>query len=107
VDTLATSSQLGWCRYGQSAICRLSGLENNQSWKADIAMDTPPIVSPQEWESARQELLVKEKELTRAGHAMAALRRRMPWVPVDKDYEFLGPEGTAQSCAAVSLLNCR
>jgi predicted dithiol-disulfide oxidoreductase (DUF899 family) len=56
-------------------------------------MDTPPIVSPQEWESARQELLVKEKELTRAGDAMAALRRRMPWVPVDKDYEFIGPEG--------------
>jgi hypothetical protein len=75
--------------------------------EADIAMDTPPIVSPQEWESARQELLVKEKELTRAGDAMAALRRRMPWVPVDKDYEFIGPEGTAQSCAAVSLLNCR
>ena len=29
-------------------------------------MDLPPIVSPQEWDAARQELLVKEKELTRA-----------------------------------------
>ena len=35
-------------------------------------MKTPPIVSPQEWEAARQELLVKEKELTRARDALAA-----------------------------------
>ena len=40
-------------------------------------MNIPPIVSPQEWEAARQELLVKEKELTRARDAMAAQRRRM------------------------------
>lgn len=49
-------------------------------------MNTPPIVSPQAWEAARQELLVKEKELTRARDAMAAQRRRMPW-----DYRFAGP----------------
>ena len=35
-------------------------------------MDMPPIVSPKEWEAARQELLVKEKELTRARDALAA-----------------------------------
>ena len=35
-------------------------------------MNLPPIVSPQEWEAARQELLVEEKELTRARDAMAA-----------------------------------
>src|SRR4249919_1078399 len=58
-------------------------------------MDTPPIVSPQEWEGARQELLVKEKELTRARDAMAAQRRRMPWMAVDKDYRFEGPNGPA------------
>ena len=34
--------------------------------KGDIAMKTPPIVSPQEWEAARQQLLVKEKALTHA-----------------------------------------
>ena len=43
------------------------------------AMNTPPIVSPQEWEAAREQLLVKEKELTRARDALAAERRRMPW----------------------------
>jgi predicted dithiol-disulfide oxidoreductase (DUF899 family) len=51
------------------------------------------IVSPQEWEKARQQLLVKEKELTRARDAMAALRRRMPWQAVDKEYAFDGPNG--------------
>ncbi len=58
-------------------------------------MQTPPIVSAQEWEAAHQEMLAKEKELTRARDALAAMRRRMPWTPVDKPYEFEGPEGKA------------
>jgi predicted dithiol-disulfide oxidoreductase (DUF899 family) len=56
-------------------------------------MKTPSIVTPQEWEAARQQLLVKEKELTHARDALAAQRRRMPWVEVDKDYAFDGPQG--------------
>jgi len=56
-------------------------------------MKTPPIVSAQEWESARQRLLVTEKELTRARDALAAQRRRMPWLAVEKDYLFEGPDG--------------
>ncbi|HVJ95919.1 MAG TPA: DUF899 family protein [Acidimicrobiia bacterium] len=56
-------------------------------------MKTPPIVSPEEWEAARQALLVKEKELTRARDAMAAARRRMPWLAVEKEYAFDGPNG--------------
>jgi predicted dithiol-disulfide oxidoreductase (DUF899 family) len=56
-------------------------------------MKTPPIVSPQQWEEARQRLLVKEKELTRARDAMAAARRRMPWLAVEKAYAFEGPAG--------------
>ena len=58
-------------------------------------MNTPPIVSAEEWEAARQQLLVKEKELTRARDAMAAARRRMPWLAVTKHYEFDGPNGKA------------
>ena len=57
-------------------------------------MDTPPIVSSEEWEAARQALLVKEKELTRSRDALAALRRRMPWTAVDRAYAFEGPGGT-------------
>ena len=58
-------------------------------------MKTPPIVTPREWEAARLQLLVKEKELTRARDALAAERRRTPWLAVEKDYEFDGPEGKA------------
>src|SRR5438874_7207622 len=58
-------------------------------------MKRPRIVSPQEWEAARQQLLVKEKELTRARDALAAERRRMPWLAVEKEYEFDGPKGKA------------
>ena len=58
-------------------------------------MNMPAIVSPQEWESAREELLVKEKELTRARDALAAERRRMPRMAVEKDYRFEGPNGPA------------
>jgi predicted dithiol-disulfide oxidoreductase (DUF899 family) len=58
-------------------------------------MDHPRIVSPKEWEAARQKLLVKEKELTHARDALAAERRRMPWLAVEKKYEFEGPKGKA------------
>src|SRR3954463_5585457 len=58
-------------------------------------MDSPPIVSPQEWEAEREKLLVKEKEFTRARDALAAERRRMPWTAVEKDYRFEGPDGDA------------
>ena len=56
-------------------------------------MKLPPIVSPQEWDAAREELLVKEKKHMRAGDALAAERRRMPWLAVEKDYRFEGPDG--------------
>src|SRR5580704_7058123 len=61
--------------------------------KGHLTMNTPPIVSRQEWEAARQQLLVKEKALTSARDALAAERRRMPWLAVDKKYEFDGPKG--------------
>ena len=56
-------------------------------------MHTLPVVPPQEWEAARQQLLVKEKAMTRARDALAAERRRMPWVAVEKEYAFAGPAG--------------
>jgi predicted dithiol-disulfide oxidoreductase (DUF899 family) len=56
-------------------------------------MNLPPVVSPQEWNAAREELLVKEKELTRARDALAAERRRMPRQAVGDEYRFEGPGG--------------
>ena len=61
--------------------------------KGNLAMKTPPMVSQQEWETARQQLLVKEKAFTRSRDALAAERRRMPWMAVEKKYEFDGPKG--------------
>src|SRR5205085_12190398 len=58
-------------------------------------MNTPPIVSPQDWAAAREQMLVKEKAHTRARDALAAERRRMPCMAVEKTYEFEGPDGRA------------
>jgi predicted dithiol-disulfide oxidoreductase (DUF899 family) len=58
-------------------------------------MKTPPVVSKDEWDAAHQRLHVKEKELTRVRDALAAERRRMPWLPVDEEYAFEGPRGRA------------
>ncbi len=56
-------------------------------------MNLPPVVSAEEWDAARAEMLVKEKEMTRARDALAAQRRRMPRMKVEKAYAFEGPEG--------------
>jgi predicted dithiol-disulfide oxidoreductase (DUF899 family) len=54
----------------------------------------PEVVSPEEWDAARKELLVQEKELTRLRDRVNADRRRLPMVRVDKPYTFEGPHGT-------------
>jgi predicted dithiol-disulfide oxidoreductase (DUF899 family) len=56
-------------------------------------MNLQPVVSAQEWEAARADLMVKEKEVTRAKDALAAERRRMPRLAVEKDYVFNGTDG--------------
>src|ERR1700689_1109105 len=66
---------------------------NKEHAKEHLAMTKPPIVSQQRWEAAARHLLVKEKALTRSRDALAAERRRMPWLAVDKKYEFEGPKG--------------
>jgi predicted dithiol-disulfide oxidoreductase (DUF899 family) len=58
-------------------------------------MNLPQVVSRDEWQAAREELLIKEKEATRARDALAAERRRLPRVRIEKDYVVEGPEGKA------------
>jgi predicted dithiol-disulfide oxidoreductase (DUF899 family) len=58
-------------------------------------MNRPAVVSEEEWRAAHEELLAKEKEATRARDALAAERRRLPMVEIDKDYVFEGPAGKA------------
>jgi predicted dithiol-disulfide oxidoreductase (DUF899 family) len=55
----------------------------------------PRVVSPSEWEAASAELLAKEKAATRARDALAAERRRLPMVKIEKRYEFEGTRGKA------------
>jgi predicted dithiol-disulfide oxidoreductase (DUF899 family) len=57
------------------------------------AMTKPPIVSAEEWQKAWEGMLVKEKEHTRSRDSLAAARRRMPWLSVEKTYVFEGPQG--------------
>ena len=66
--------------------------KDNMMKTTELELDRE-VVSAKEWEGARQQLLVKEKELTRARDALAAERRRMPWLAVEKEYEFDGPQG--------------
>jgi predicted dithiol-disulfide oxidoreductase (DUF899 family) len=56
-------------------------------------IDNPKIVSREEWLAARRKLLAKEKQLTHERDAIAAERRRLPWVKVEQDYIFDGPNG--------------
>jgi predicted dithiol-disulfide oxidoreductase (DUF899 family) len=59
--------------------------------KHDIAL--PNVVSRDEWLVARKELLIREKELTRAQDKLHAERRRLPMVKIDKAYVFESSQG--------------
>src|SRR3982074_3920216 len=72
----------------------LTSAENGRKGRQP-AMHAPPVVSSQAWEAARVQLLVKEKAQTRARDALAAERRRMPWMAVETAYAFEGPAGKA------------
>src|SRR5438067_13849632 len=51
------------------------------------------IVSQKEWLVARKDLLSKEKQLTRLRDKLAAERRALPWMKIEKEYAFDAPEG--------------
>jgi predicted dithiol-disulfide oxidoreductase (DUF899 family) len=51
------------------------------------------IAGRAEWQAARDDLLAREKEHTRAGDELARQRRELPWVAVDKEYTFDADDG--------------
>ena len=57
-------------------------------------MTKHPTGTHEEWRSARIELLELEKEHTRRADELALMRRELPWVRIDKPYEFETDEGT-------------
>jgi predicted dithiol-disulfide oxidoreductase (DUF899 family) len=58
-------------------------------------MDDPPVVSREEWLTARKQLLAKEKEFTRQRDALNAERRNLPMTEISKQYVFEGADGKA------------
>ncbi len=55
--------------------------------------ETPALVTPAQWLSARRELLRLEKEFTRQRDALAARRRELPWTKIEKAYRFDSERG--------------
>ena len=58
-------------------------------------MESPPVVTREEWLSARLALLEQEKQLSRTRDEISAARRRLPMVRVETPYAFEGPDGAS------------
>jgi len=52
------------------------------------------VATREEWQAARDELLMQEKDLTRRSDQLAAKRRELPWVPIGKEYRFDTEDGS-------------
>ncbi len=67
-------------------------------------VNLPDVVSRDEWRVAREELLAKEKELTKARDELNTARRQLPMVEIESDYVF---EGTAGEASLLDLFEGR
>jgi hypothetical protein len=65
--------------------------EGTGTRQGHLGMNTPPVVSPETWEAARLQMLAKEKAHLRAGEALPAKRRGMPWTAVENHLPNLPP----------------
>src|SRR3954454_4249828 len=59
----------------------------------ESTMTAHEVVTCEEWASAREELLAREKEHTRLADELARQRRELPWVRVEKEYRFATDDG--------------
>jgi predicted dithiol-disulfide oxidoreductase (DUF899 family) len=58
-----------------------------------MTLTHPPVVSQTEWDAALAAMTEREKAVAAAMHELAAERKRMPMVRVERDYSFEGLEG--------------
>jgi predicted dithiol-disulfide oxidoreductase (DUF899 family) len=65
----------------------------NQKSVAGESIVSHPVVSHEQWTSARKSLLTREKEFTRLRDELSRQRRELPWEKVEKNYVFDGPRG--------------
>ncbi len=56
-------------------------------------VENHPVVSQKEWLETRKTFLAEEKKLTRLRDELSRKRRELPWVKVEKNYVFDGPDG--------------
>lgn len=70
----------------------------------DSSITHHPVVSREQWLAERRQLLARERELTHLRDQVARERRALPWVRVEKAYEFATPEG---ACALADLFDGR
>ena len=59
----------------------------------DASLANHPVVSREAWLAARRALLAREKAFTRARDELTHERQALPWVKVERAYEFDGPSG--------------
>lgn len=62
-------------------------------------MQTNRIVDPEAWEAARRDLMTREKAHQKDRDDLAAARRALPWMRIDKPYVFQTPDGPAELAA--------
>src|SRR5919109_784540 len=91
--SLSTMPRLtGWARALKASLAIVLTIEAKASRGASMAEHR--IGTQEEWQAEREELLKREKELTRLNDELADQRRRLPWVPVEKEYSFETEDGT-------------
>lgn len=88
----------GWIAAGTASAGGLAALAvklNRKEKDVDVSKDPalPKVDTRAAWLRARKALLVKEKAFNRERDALAAARRKLPMVPLEKDYAFDGPDG--------------
>jgi predicted dithiol-disulfide oxidoreductase (DUF899 family) len=72
---------------------KLEEMEAKTEIKQTKQPEHPRVVSAAEWLVARKDLLTREKEFTRLRDELSRHRRALPWVRIDKEYIFDGPDG--------------
>jgi Bacterial protein of unknown function (DUF899) len=60
----------------------------------------PPVVSQTEWDAALSAITKREEAVAKEMHDLAAARKRMPMVRVERDYDFEGPDGQRSAPSA-------
>src|SRR6185437_11743323 len=82
---------LTFCRFQETGFAFVNNQQTRKGWIMPTQQINAPrhkIASREEWTTARLALLKQEKELTRRSDEVARRRQELPWVRIDKNYQF-------------------